>query len=118
MSVIAKLNYKLHQSGVRGVIASALRHAANRIDRKPINNNSENKKANEFLAWVRFAVPGMLAQGNIDAMDYAVANMPPGNPILEIGSFCGLSTVILSYLLGEHLSLALSNYTHKNQAYH
>jgi len=41
----------------------------------------------------------MLSQGNVDAMEYAIANMPPGKPILEIGSFCGLSTVVLSYLL-------------------
>lgn len=41
----------------------------------------------------------MLAKGNIDAMEYAIANMPPDKPILEIGSFCGLSTVVLSYLL-------------------
>lgn len=51
------------------------------------------------MKWVRFAVPGMLTPGNVSAMEYAVANMPPGKPILEIGSFCGLSTVVLSYLL-------------------
>jgi Methyltransferase domain len=61
----------------------------------------ETKQANEFLAWVRFAVPGMLAEENVHAMDYAVANMPSGKPILEIGSFCGLSTVVLSYLLDK-----------------
>jgi hypothetical protein len=101
MSLFSKLKYKLHQSGIRGVIASALRHTANRIDRKLINNNAETKQANEFLAWVCFAVPGMLGKENIDAMEYAIANMPPGKPILEIGSFCGLSTVVLSYLLDK-----------------
>jgi hypothetical protein len=74
-----------NQSGIRGVVASALRqvaaridrHAAGRIDRNLTNNGSETKQANEFLAWwVRFAVPGMLAQGNIDAMEYAVTNIP------------------------------------------
>jgi hypothetical protein len=59
----------------------------------------QTKQANEFLAWVRFAVPGMLVQENVDAMEHAIANMPPGKPILEIGSFCGLSAVVLSYLL-------------------
>lgn len=103
MNIISRLKHKLHQSGVRGVVASALRHTANRVDRKLINNQSETKQANEFLVWVRFAVPGMLHQGNVDAMEYAVANMPPGKPILEIGSFCGLSTVVLSYLLDKYL---------------
>jgi predicted O-methyltransferase YrrM len=97
MSLIAKLKYKLHQSGVRGVITSTLRRTAKRIDRKLM----KTKQPNEFLEWVRFAVPGMLAEGNIDAMKYAIENMPPGKPIMEIGSFCGLSTVVLSYLLDK-----------------
>lgn len=95
MSATSRLKNKLHGSGVRGVLASALRHAANRVD------VHEERQFNEFLAWVRFAVPGMLAPENIDAMDYALENMPAGHPILEIGSFCGLSTVVLSYLLSK-----------------
>jgi hypothetical protein len=102
MSTISRLKRRLHRSGVRAVGASALRRTANRVDSNLIDNNSEPKQANEFLAWVRFAVPGMLNEGNVDAMGYAVANMPPGKPVLEIGSFCGLSTVVLSYLLNKH----------------
>ena len=101
MRLISRLKHKMHQSGVRGVVAKALRHAASRVDRKLIDNNAEKKQANEFLEWDRFAVPGMLEQGNVDATEYAVTNMPPGKPILEIGSFSGLSTVILSYLLDK-----------------
>src|SRR5262249_1844430 len=95
MSITARLKNKMHQSGVRGVAASALRHAASRVDRH------ETKQRNEFLAWISFAVPGMLVPENVDAMEYALTNMPPGKPILEIGSFCGLSTVVLSYLLSK-----------------
>ena len=96
MSIMSRFRHKLHESGVRGVVASALRYAENRVDRK-----KKNKHSDEFLTWVRFAVPGMLARGNVDAMEYAIANMPPGKPILEIGSFCGLSTVVLSYFLDK-----------------
>lgn len=110
MNLILRLKHKFHQSGVQGVIASALRHTANRVDRKPMNSVLETKQTNKFLRWVHFAVPGMLEQGNIDAMEYAVANMPPGNPILEIGSFSGLSTVVLSYLL-EKRSMTIPFYT-------
>lgn len=95
MSITAKLKNKFQQSGVRGVAASALRRAASRVD------SYETNQGNEFLAWIRFAVPGMLCDGNVDAMEYAIKNMPPGKPILEIGSFCGLSTVVLSYLLSK-----------------
>ncbi len=101
MTQVSKIKYKLRQSGVRGVIASALRHSANRIDRTLVSKHSGGEQANEFLAWIRFAVPGMLDQGNVSAMEYAIANLPSGNPILEIGSFCGLSTVVLSYLLDK-----------------
>jgi hypothetical protein len=109
MSTISRLKHKFNQTGIRGVVASALRHTANRIDSKLINNHSEVKQASEFLTWVRFAVPGMFLQENMTAMEYAIANMPPG-PILEIGSFCGLSTVVLSYLLDKH-SKATSIFT-------
>lgn len=95
MSITSKVKNKLHQSGVRGLAASALRHAANRFD------IHQTKEANEFLTWISFAVPGMLVPENVDAMEHAITNMPPGKPILEIGSFCGKSTVVLSYLLSK-----------------
>jgi hypothetical protein len=110
MNLVPKIKSKLHQSGVRGVIASTLHVMANRIDPGVINKNPQITQASEFLAWVRFAVPGMLGQGNIEAMEYAVANMPQNNPILEIGSFCGLSTVVLSYLIDKR-NLSTSIFT-------
>ena len=60
------------------------------------------KENNKFLRWVNYAVPGMLVDGNVAAMDYAIAHMPRGYPALEIGSFCGLSTVVISYLMQKH----------------
>lgn len=110
MSLVPKIKNKLHQSGVRGVFASTLHFMANRIDPRVINKNSQTSQTSEFLAWVRFGLPGMLGQGNIDAMEYAIANMPHDNPILEIGSFCGLSTVVLSYLLDKR-NLSTSIFT-------
>ena len=73
------------------------------MQKKDEPGTAQAKPANPFLAWVRFAVPGMLAQGNIDAMEYAVAHMPPDKPIVEIGSFCGLSTVVLSYFIEKRV---------------
>lgn len=102
MSLFVDAKTKFQQSGIRGVAAGALRLAASRIAPKMGTDAAPEKPVNEFLAWVRFAVPGMLCQGNIDAMEYAIANMPPGKPIVEIGSFCGLSTVVMSYLQEKH----------------
>jgi hypothetical protein len=44
----------------------------------------------------------MQHKGNIYSMDLALANLPSKSPVLEIGSFCGLSTNIISYLLSKH----------------
>src|SRR5256885_400544 len=109
MNVLAKLTRKWHRSGVRGVLAGALRRVAAGVDSKRTADNPEAKHsgadptdhAHDFLTWVRFAVPGMLVLPNVDAMEHALANMPPGAPVLEIGSFCGLSTVHLSHLLDK-----------------
>lgn len=56
----------------------------------------------EYLLWLSFAVPGMLHRGNVDAMAHALRNLPGDAPILEIGSFCGLSTCVLSHLCRKH----------------
>jgi hypothetical protein len=96
MNITTKVKHKLRQSGVRGVVGSALRLAANRFD------STEEKHVNEFVTFMQFGIPGWLVADNVHAMEYALTNMPPGKPIVEIGSFCGLSTVILSYLLTKN----------------
>ncbi|WP_243544260.1 class I SAM-dependent methyltransferase [Pseudodesulfovibrio tunisiensis] len=45
-----------------------------------------------FLPWLRFANAGMLERGNVWCIDHAVKHMPESLPMIEIGSFCGLST--------------------------
>jgi hypothetical protein len=58
----------------------------------------------EFINWLRFANAGMLNEGNIYAIEYAIKNLPSKKSIIEIGSFCGLSTnVINHYLMREGL---------------
>jgi len=53
----------------------------------------------EYINWLTFANAGMLAKGNIYAMKYAIEHLPSMNPVLEIGSFCGLSANVMAYLL-------------------
>ena len=102
MELISKLREKSRQSGPGGVFGSALRHVANRLDPAGAGKEVNEKKGDEFLLWVRFAVPGMLDSGNIEAMEHAISNMPKGSSVLEIGSFCGLSTVVISHLLEKY----------------
>jgi hypothetical protein len=56
----------------------------------------------DYLAYLSFANAGMLNQGNLLCFDYAIRNLPSANPILEIGSFCGLSTNIMTYFKQKH----------------
>ena len=56
----------------------------------------------EYLSWLSFANAGMLARSNVDCFDFAIKNRPSNAPVVEIGSFCGLSTNVLTYLLGRN----------------
>jgi len=58
---------------------------------------SEKIGKDEFLKWLSFAVPGMTGGGNVECIRYAIKNLPTSSPIIEIGSFCGLSTILISH---------------------
>ncbi len=45
---------------------------------------------------------GMLHDGNIYAFDYVIRRLPERATILEIGSFAGLSTNVIAWLLRKH----------------
>lgn len=51
----------------------------------------------EYLSWLSFANAGMLSRGNAHCFDYAIRNLSSSAPIVEIGSFCGLSTNVITY---------------------
>jgi predicted O-methyltransferase YrrM len=57
---------------------------------------------NAYIAYLTFANAGMLNKGNLLCIDYAMRNLPSKNPIVEIGSFCGLSTNLLAYFKHKH----------------
>jgi len=56
----------------------------------------------EYLKWLSFANAGMLHPGNIFCFDHAIKNLPSASPIIEIGSFCGLSTNTITFLLKKY----------------
>lgn len=55
-----------------------------------------------FVKWLRFANAGMLHHGNLYGFDHALNHLPSDAPILEIGSFCGLSTNVLGHFKAKH----------------
>jgi hypothetical protein len=56
----------------------------------------------EFIRWLRYANPGMLEPGNVWSMEYAIRHLPSRHPLVEIGSFAGLSTNVICHLLRKH----------------
>jgi len=69
----------------------------NFFNKKKIPHNS----LPTFGKWLRFANAGMLRTENIDSIEYAIKNLPSENPMIEIGSFCGLSTNIITFYLSS-----------------
>jgi len=41
----------------------------------------------------------MLDNGNLYCFEYAIEHLPSNSPVIEIGSFCGLSTNVISFYL-------------------
>ena len=56
----------------------------------------------EYVKWLCFANAGMLDRGNLYLISHAISNLPSDAPILEIGSFCGLSSNLLTYYKRKH----------------
>lgn len=56
----------------------------------------------DYIELMRRVNAGMLHQGNIACFDYAVSHLPSGHPIVEIGTFCGLSANVITYFKKIH----------------
>jgi len=54
-----------------------------------------------YIEWLLLVNAGMQHRGNIHLFDLAIREAPDA-PMLEIGSFCGLSTNIIQYLKRKH----------------
>lgn len=51
----------------------------------------------DYTWWVMFANAGMLEHSSLHCFDVALSKLRSNNPIIEIGSFAGLSTNLISY---------------------
>lgn len=84
---------------MRHLCARVLRKLANIID---IHSGRYIDISDEYVRWLCYANAGMLNPGNLYCFDYAIQNLPSEAPIIEIGSFCGLSTNLLTYYKQRH----------------
>lgn len=85
-------------NSIQKLAGRALRKAARIID-PPENIQLIH---DEYFSWLGYANAGMLERGNLYSMDYAIGHLPSPAPILEIGSFCGLSTNAITHLKRKH----------------
>jgi hypothetical protein len=75
-----------------------LRKAARIIDPPPPIHLIDD----EYITWLCYANAGMFEKGNLYSIDYAISHLPSAAPILEIGTFCGLSTNVISHCKRKH----------------
>lgn len=61
--------------------------------------------SDEYINWLYNVNAGLLVPGNLYCFDYALSRLPSQAPILEIGSFCGLSTNVITYYKEKHNAL-------------
>ncbi len=86
--MIEKLPRELSRAG--GVLDAGVAPSANLVPTVP---EVQWTAYIQFLTWVN---GGMLTRGNVDCFAHAMEFMPEGLPVLEIGSFCGLSANLIS----------------------
>lgn len=72
------------------------------LKRKMQQRQYKSATPSDFITWLGFANAGMLDKGNIYCFEYAIKHLPSENPIIEIGSFCGLSTNVISHYLRKY----------------
>jgi len=80
---------------IRNLFSRAFLKAAFTID--PPEPNTFSDASDTYTKWLSFANAGMLDKGNLYLIDLAMKQLPSAAPILEIGSFCGLSTNVLTH---------------------
>jgi hypothetical protein len=78
---------------IRNLLSRAFLKAAFTVDPPKLHT----EVGDDYLMWLCFANAGMLDKGNLYLIDLAMKQLPSAAPILEIGSFCGLSANVLTH---------------------
>jgi len=89
-------------SSSRNLIARAFRKAARIIDpAQPVIYVED-----EYVTQLCFINAGILERGNLRSFECAISHLPSAAPILESGSYCGLSTNLLAYYKRKHHAIS------------
>jgi hypothetical protein len=84
---------------IAGLINFGLSFAGLAIVRNDAGLAPRSPNQDEFLRWMRFINPGMCPPRNVPLIKYCVDHLPSDSPIVEIGSFAGLSLNHITYFL-------------------
>jgi hypothetical protein len=82
----------------RNLLARAFRKAAHLVD----PSEGFRDISDVYVTLLGYVNAGMLDRGNLYCIDYAIRHLSSPAPILEIGSFCGLSTNVLTHYKRKH----------------
>jgi len=83
-------------NSIKSMAARALRKAARIIDPVPPVVYLDD----EYVTQLCYINAGILEKGNLYSFDHAIGHLPSAAPILEIGSYCGLSANLLTKAWG------------------
>ncbi len=90
----------LADEGPAGLAAAILRQLA--AGRLQWRSNRLDSAWEPYFDWLTVANAGMLTRGNVDCFAHALRHISSKAPIVEIGSFCGLSSNAIAHLKAKH----------------
>jgi hypothetical protein len=61
------------------------------------HDRSIDLRTDEYVRWLSRIIGGYLDEGNVEAFEYCIRQMPSAGSVVEIGAFLGLSTNIIAY---------------------
>jgi hypothetical protein len=85
-------------AALKNLLVRALLKGARTIQPSP----KQQDITDDYVRWLCFANAGMVDRGNLYLMDCALSRIKTQSPILEIGSFCGLSANLLTHFKRKH----------------
>ena len=100
MSKVTKLTSLFRRHGARFAVGRGLQYVTQQL--AAADNAGHGYAYTDYLRWMCSSVPGWLEPGNVAAMEYALPRLPDQSPMVEIGTFGGLSTCVLEYLRQKH----------------
>lgn len=101
-NLISKFIKRYQHSGLSSALITSARFCIRTLKHDRSDRGHTSTIQNQYINWISFAVPGMLAKSNIKAIEYAIARMPGDYPIIEIGAFSGLSTIVITHILEQY----------------